>query len=174
VGGIPDSKGLQDFFRMPRSVDFGIDGEDAPVGPDDIAHPFGVLRVLPVAGAVGEPDLPRGVTEKREVVVELLGEGAILLLGIEADAENLRVLLLELSSPVAEPATFCRSAGCIGLWVEPEDYYLSEEILEPDQPSAVVLHFELRGQSAFLEHHPISARRATTPAMARSTCSIVL
>jgi hypothetical protein len=38
----------------------------------------------------------------------------------------------------------------------------------------VVLHLEVGGQSAFLEHHPISVRRATTPAMARSTCSIVL
>jgi hypothetical protein len=38
----------------------------------------------------------------------------------------------------------------------------------------VVLHLEVGGQSAFLEHHPTSVRRATTPAMARSTCSIVL
>jgi hypothetical protein len=118
----------QYFFRVKHSIDLGVDRENVSLGADDVAHPLGVGGVLALTGAVGEPDVPRGVAEQREVEVELLGKSAILVFRVEADSQNLRVLLLELSDVVAEPATFRGSAGSIGLGVEPEDDDLPEVV----------------------------------------------
>ena len=145
---------------MPRGVDLGIDREDVPVGTDHVAHPLGVGRVLAVAGAVGEPDVPAGIAEEREVEIELLGEGAILLLRVEADPENLRVLLLELSDVVAEPATFSGSAGGVGLGIEPEDHDLSEVVPQSNEISPMILHFERGSFLSFFDHRRSTDLRA--------------
>jgi hypothetical protein len=71
---------------MPSGVDLGIDGEDVSIGTDDVAHALGIAGVPGLAGAVSEPDFPRGVAEQGEVEVELLGERAVLVLSIEADS----------------------------------------------------------------------------------------
>lgn len=70
---------------MARRVDLRIDREDVSVRTDDVAHSFRVARVFGVARTVGEPDLPGRIAEQGEVVVKLLGERAILFLGVEAD-----------------------------------------------------------------------------------------
>ncbi len=103
---------------MHRRVDLGIDGEDVTVGADDVAHPPGGGGVPAVTSSVGEPDVPSRVAQKGEVEVELLRESAVLVLGVEADSQNLGVRLLELPDVVAEPATFGRSAGGIRLGIE--------------------------------------------------------
>jgi hypothetical protein len=137
---------------MPRGVDLGIDREDIPIGADDAGDPPRVNRVLGVASAVGEPDAPCGVAEKGEIEAELLRERAVLVLGIEADSQNLYVLLLELPNVVAEPATFGGSAGGVGLGIEPEDYDLSEVVLQPNEISEMIPDLELGGFLSFLEH----------------------
>jgi hypothetical protein len=145
-------EGLQDLFGVAGRIDLGIDREDVPVGTDDVAHPFCIGRVPAVAGAVREPDFPGRVAEQREVVVELLREGAILRFRVEADAQNLRVLLLELPDPVAEPATFGRSAGSVGLGVEPEDDDFSQIVFQSNEVTPVILDLEVRRSLAFLQH----------------------
>jgi hypothetical protein len=141
---------------MPRGVDLGIDPEDLPFGADDVGDPLCVGRVLAVASAVGEPDLPSCVREKGEVEAELLRERAVLLLGIEADSQNLDVVLLELPNVVAEPATFGGSAGGVGLGIEPEDDDLSEVLLQPNEISKMIPDLELGGFLSFLEHDRVS------------------
>ena len=137
---------------MSRGVDLGIDREDVPVGTDDVAHALRIAGVRAVASAVGEPDVPSGVAEKREVELELLRESAVLFLRIEADSQNLRVLLLELPDVVAEPATLGRSAGGIRLRIEPEDHDLPEVVPEPHEIPLVILDFELGRFLTFLQH----------------------
>ncbi len=137
---------------MSRRIDFGIDREDVSVGADDVAHPLGVGRVLGLTGAVGEPDVPSRVAEKGEVEVELLRERTVLVLGVEADSQNLRVRVLELPDVVAEPATFGGSAGSVGLGVEPEDDDPSQIIREPNEFPSMVLDREVRRFVAFLQH----------------------
>lgn len=159
---------------MPRRVHLRVDLENLSVGTDDVADALRGAGVLAVARPVREPDLACRIAEQWEVVLKLLGERAVLLLRVEADSKDLRVLLLELPGVVAEPATLGRSAGSVGLGVEPEDDDLSQVILEADEVPPVVLHFELGSFCTFLEHQPISGRRAARPATARSTCSIVL
>lgn len=159
---------------MLRRVHLRVDLENLSVGSDDVADALRGAGVLAVARPVREPNLACRIAEQWEVVMKLLGERAVLFLRVEADSKDLRVLRLELPGVVAEPATFFRSARGIGLGVEPEDDDLSQVILEADEVPPVVLHLELGSFCTLLEHHPISERRAATPATARSTCSIVL
>lgn len=80
-----------------------------PVRSDDDAHPARIRRLEVVTRTVGEPDLPIGVAQQWEVEPKLLSEVLVLLGCIEADAQNLCVLLLILRSLVAEPVTLGRS-----------------------------------------------------------------
>ena len=158
---------------MPRGVDLGIDREDAPVGTDDIAHTLRGGGLLAVTSAVREPDFPSRVAEKGEVEVEFLSERAVLVFRVEADSQNLGVLLLELPDVVAEPATFCRSAGGIRLGVKPEDDDLPEVVPQPNEISLVILDFELGCFLALLEHRAVTrslneARRRRRPRAPRA------
>jgi hypothetical protein len=130
---------------MPRGVDLGIDRENISIGTDDVAHAPRVAGVPAVASAVREPDLPSGVAQKGEVEVELLRERAVLVFRVEADSQNLGVLLLELPDVVAEPATFGGSAGCIRLGVEPEYDDLSQVVPQSDEIPLVILDLEVGG-----------------------------
>ncbi len=140
---------------MLGGVDLGIGSSNLAVRADDVAHALRGLGVFAVAGAVREPDFPRRVAQKREVEAILLREGAILRLRIEARPENLRVLRRESRAVVAEPATFGRSTGRVGLGIEPEDDGFPEKVLQPNDVSPVVPDLEVRSFRAFLEHRVI-------------------
>jgi hypothetical protein len=78
---------------MAGGVDLGIDPGDGAVRSDDIADAPGVGRVGAVARPVEKADFARRVAEQGKVEIEFFREGAIVLFGVEADAENPGVLL---------------------------------------------------------------------------------
>ena len=113
---------------MAGSIDVRIRLAYGSVRADPIADAFRVLGVLGFARAVGQPDRARRIAEKREVEVEFLRERAVVLDAIEADTENVNVPVGVLLSLVAEPATFRRSPGGVGLGIEPQDEILSRVV----------------------------------------------
>jgi hypothetical protein len=137
---------------MARGVDFGIDLDDPPVGSDEVADPLGVGRIGAVARPIEKAHLARRVAEQRKVEVEFLRERAIVLFGVEADAENLSVLLFVEPELVAEPATFGGSAGGVRLGIEPENDVFSAVVGESDEVPLVIPNLEIRCGRAFLEH----------------------
>src|SRR5207302_4097921 len=68
---------------------------DAAVGADQVGDARGGGRLDVVAGAIGEPDLAVHVGEQLKVEGVLLGELAVVVDGIEADAEDGDVLVAE-------------------------------------------------------------------------------
>jgi hypothetical protein len=85
---------------------------DLPVLVDDVGDAPRVLVLRRLGGPVREADPAVGVAEQREGEVELLREAGVVLDVVEADAENLRVLVLVLGDEVPEPGTLTRSTGC--------------------------------------------------------------
>jgi hypothetical protein len=140
-------------------VDFGVDGGDDAVRSDEVADSFGVHGVGALTGPIEKTDLPAGIAQQREVEVELLREGAILFLAVEADAEDLSILLLVQIELVAEPAALGGSAGGVGLGIEPEDDVLPPVLGEADDVSLVVAQLEIGRRLAFLEHESRSRAR---------------
>ncbi len=104
---------------MPGRIDVRVRLTHGSVRADPIADALRVLGVLGLACAIGHPDRARRVAKKREVEVEFLRERAVVVDGIEADAEDVNVLVGVLLNLVAEPATFGRSSGGVGLGIEP-------------------------------------------------------
>ena len=119
---------------------------------DHIGDAAGVFVFLGVAGAVGQADLVVRVAEEGEVEVELLGEVLVRRLGVETDAEDLRVFGFVLGLEVPEPGTLTRSAGCVGLRVEPEDDFLAAQIAQADGVAVVIGGLEIGSGFAGLEH----------------------
>ena len=136
----------QDFVRVAGSIDVRVRLPHGSVRADPKADALRVLGVLGLARAVGHPDRARRVTQKREVEVEFLRERAVVVDGIEADAEDVNVLVGVLLNLVAEPATFGRSSGGAGLGIEPQDDVLSLVVGKSNGIAGVVLHLE-RGSS---------------------------
>ena len=93
-----------------------------------------------------------GVAEEWEGEVELLREAGVFFPGVEADAEDDGVLCFVLRDEVPEPGTFDRSAGCVGLRIEPEDDLAAAEIAEAYRIAVLVTAFEVRSLIAGLEH----------------------
>lgn len=107
---------------------------------DHVRDALRILRRRGVRGAVREADGTVRVAEQREVEFEFFREGAVLGGSVEADAEDLGVAGVVLAVEVPEPGTFPRSAGCVGLRIEPEH----------DLPAAIV--GKLHGVAAVIEH----------------------
>jgi len=93
---------------------------DLAVFIDHVRDAACVFVLCIFGGAVCEADFAIGIAEQREGEVELLCEGRVFLLGVEADAEDDGVFCGVLVDEVPEPGTFDRSTGGIGLWIEPE------------------------------------------------------
>jgi hypothetical protein len=70
---------------------------DFAVLVDQVRDATGVLVFRRVGGAIGDADLPVSVAEEREREAVLLREAGVLLDRVEADADDLRVLLLVFS-----------------------------------------------------------------------------
>ena len=71
---------------MRRRVHLRQHVSDLAVLVDHVRDALGVAVGRRFAGAVGQADLAIGVAEKGELVAELLGEGLVLGLGVEAAA----------------------------------------------------------------------------------------
>ena len=115
---------------MRRGVYLGQSVGDLPIFIDDIAYAVGIARVGRIAGAVCQADAAVGVREQQERVVELLGEGLVLVLGVETYAEDFGTLVVELLDSVTEPISLNRSTRGIGLWIEPEYNLFATELGE--------------------------------------------
>ena len=137
---------------MARSIDVRVRFPYGSVGADPKADALRVLGVLGVARAVGDPDRARRVAQKREVEVEFLRERAVDIDGIEADAEDVNVLVGVLLNLVAEPATFLRSSGGVGLGIKPQDDVLSLVVVKSNGIAQVVFHFERGGGLSQFNH----------------------
>jgi hypothetical protein len=124
----------------------------------DVGDAPRVLLIFRVGRAVRDADRPVGVAQQRKGKPELLGEGLVLGRRVEADAEDFDVLRLVLRQEVPEPGTLARSAGCVGLRVEPEDDFLSAQIGKADAVTVVIGDVEVGSILAGLEHGWFSSR----------------
>jgi hypothetical protein len=97
----------------------------APVGVDHVSDALRVPGRAVVARAVSNAYLSCCVAEQREREVEFFGEGPILFLGVEADAQNLSALIGELLDSITESNSFDGSAGRVGFRVKPQDNCLA-------------------------------------------------
>lgn len=134
---------------------------DLAVFVDDVRNAAGVLVARALGGAVGDADAALGVAEQRKGELVLLGELGVGGDVVEAGAEDLRVLRLVLVDQVPEPGTLGGSAGCVGLRVEPEDDLAAAVVAQPRGAAGVVLHFEIGGGIARLEHGSSSLDEVT-------------
>jgi len=132
---------------------------DFPVLVDHVRDAARVLVRRLLGGAVREADLAVGVAEEREGELELAGEAGVFLLRVEADAEDDGVLRFVLADEVPEPGTFDRSAGCVGLRIEPEHDLLAAQVAEADGVAIVIDRFEVGGLISGIQHFCLSSNR---------------
>jgi len=168
---------LQLLRRVRRRVHLRVGLRDLALFIDHVGDAAGVFVLFRVAGTVGQADLVVGVAEEGEGEVVLLGEVFVLGLGVETDPEDLRVLRVVLGLEVPEPGTLARSAGCVGLRVEPEDDFLAAQIAETDGVAVVINGFEIGSSLARLEHARFSSGHGSDdaanrhPAILRTECA---
>ena len=110
---------------MGAGVDLWIGLVHVSIRANQVADPLGVRCALVVASSIGQTDRSVGIAKKREVEAELIHKRPVLIHRVEAHAEDVDVLVVELLVVVAEPATFARSPRGVGLGVEPEDDVLA-------------------------------------------------
>jgi len=125
---------------------------------DDVRDALRVLVFRRGGRAVGQADLAVGVAEQREVELELVGEAAVGVDVVEADAEDLDVLGRVLVVKVPEPGTLGRSAGCVGLRIEPEDDFAAAVVAQLPVAAGVIDDFEIRGGVTGVEHRSSSSK----------------
>ena len=125
---------------------------DFPVLVDHICDPACVFVLRRVCGAVRESDLPIGVAKERKREAVLLREMRVVLDRVEADAGDLRVLLLVFAGKVPEPGTLGRSASGVSLRIEPEDELLAAEVAQLHAIAVVIGHLEIGSGIPHLQH----------------------
>lgn len=155
----PVSQRRQLFLRVIPGIHLRVRLRDLPLLVDNVGDAAGVLVFRRVARAVRETDLAVGVADQREGKIKLRGEALVVLACVEADADDLGVLLLVFFGQVPEPGTFGRSARCVGLRIEPEDDFLSAEIAEADGTAVMIDGLEIGGGIARLQHARTSSQR---------------
>jgi hypothetical protein len=68
---------------------------------------------------IRQADPAIGIAQQRKRKFVLLGEGGVLFDIVEADAQDLDIILFEIADLIAEPATLSSSSGSICLRIEP-------------------------------------------------------
>jgi len=145
-------QGLELFLRVRARVDFRMRFRNLSVLVDHVGDAARVLVFRRVGGTVRDADLAVGVAEERVRKVVLLRELRVVLDAVEADADDLRVLLLVFGGEVPEPGTLGRSASGVGLWIEPEDELLAAEIAQLHPVAVVIDRLEIGSGIAHLQH----------------------
>jgi hypothetical protein len=125
---------------------------DPAVLIDDVGDAPRVFVLLAVARAVREADLALGVSDEGEGKIELFGEALVLVAAVEADADDLRVLLFVLADEVPEPGTLDGSAGGVGLRIEPEDDPLAAQVAQADGVAFMINGVEVRRLVSRFQH----------------------
>ena len=109
----------ENLVRMSSGIDLRVGFYYLAFTIDQVADAFWAFGVWAIARTVEQAHFAVRVTEKGEVKAEFLSEGTVVVLRVEADAENSRVLVFVLPDLVTEPATLRRSPRCISFRVEP-------------------------------------------------------
>jgi hypothetical protein len=125
---------------------------------DHVGDAACVLVFRGVRRAVRDADGLLRVAEQGEGEIELLREVAILVDGIEADAEDLRVFGLVFGVEVPEPGTLTRSTRGVGLGIEPEHDLLPEIVGEAHPVALVVGDVEVGSAIAGIQHLRFSSK----------------
>src|SRR5437899_1710183 len=94
---------LQRLLRMLRRLDLAVRALDATVGADEIGDARRRIDAGVGRRAVRDSDLLVGVAQQRKVEIVFLGELPVRFDGIEADAVDLNIVLLELLGSITEP-----------------------------------------------------------------------
>ena len=148
--------------RLQRLDDLGRPGArvDARVPLLDLAvavnHRADARRTLLRIGvdAVGGADTPIGVTDQREIEVELLRELPVVGGAVEGRPEDDGVLAIVVGFQVAEPATLGRSARRVGFRVESKHDRLALEVRQLHNVAVVVAPREIGRLVTRVEHEP--------------------
>jgi hypothetical protein len=125
---------------------------DTAIFVDDIGDPLCVLVGRRRSGAVGQADLAVGVAEQGEGETEFLGETGVGFDVVETRAEDGGVLCFVLVDEVPEPGTLGRSAGCVGLRIEPQHDLAAAQIMQGNGLPVMIGHFKIRSFVANLQH----------------------
>jgi hypothetical protein len=149
---------LQLLLRIRPRVDFRVRLRDLSVLVDHVGDPPRVLVFRRVGRAVRDADLPVGVAEERVRKVVLLREFRVVFDAVEADADDLRVLLLVFAGEVPEPGTLGRSASGVRLRIEPEDEFLAAEIAQLHMIAVVIERLEIGSGIAHIQHSRTSKK----------------
>ncbi len=104
---------------MISRVHLIVNARDASLLIDKEADPVGPLCVRIGACAVSDRHFAVGVAEQRKFEIILAGERRVGFDAVEARAENLDIVFVEIALLVAEPAAFDGSARGVGHGIEP-------------------------------------------------------
>lgn len=136
---------------------FAVHLRDFPLLIDDVRNPFCVAVLRRFASAVFHADVALCVAKKREWEAEFLCKTGIFFNRVEADSENLNILLVVVVNSVAEPATFCGSTRRVCLWIKPQDNLLPTIIGKTHLFAGVVLDRKIRRHVSNLKESHIKA-----------------
>jgi hypothetical protein len=142
---------------MIARIHLVIDSGELAVFVNQETHTTSVTRLTVSTSAIRHSYAPVGIAQQREGKVVFLGKAGILFDIVEADAEDLNIVLIEVANLVAEPATLDRSARCVGLGIKPEYNFASAQFRECDLLALVTFESELRRRFANLEHYSASS-----------------
>ena len=135
-----------------RSVRLGEDVFHLAVGADDVRDALRVSALRGVRRAVLHAHGARRIRQERIGEVEFFGEVLVLLNGIEADAQDDRVLRGKITGSIPEPAALQGSTRGVGLRVEPEDDVLAAQIAELHRLALMRSEGEIRRRVADVQH----------------------
>jgi hypothetical protein len=127
---------------------------------DHVSDPTGELVGQLFAGPIDQSDFPIGIRDQTKRKLELLRELPILFRGVEAAAQNDRILCLVLRGEVPEPGTFRRSPGCVGLGVKPENDLLSPQVHEAHRLPILIGSLEIGSQFSWCQHRKLLSHQA--------------
>jgi hypothetical protein len=118
--------------RMVARIDLVVDARDVAVLVDQNTDAAGVACLIIGTRAVCDSHAVIGIAEQWEGKLVLIGELGIPFNVVEADTQDLDIILIEIGDLIAEPATLDRSAGGIGLRIEPQNNLAAAQFREGD------------------------------------------
>lgn len=141
----------QDFVRVIGGGDGGVGFLDPALRVDQVADPRRA-RGVSIGGAIGDADALVRVAEQREGKAELLPEGPVLLLGVDADAKNDAVAVFELADSITESLALDRSPGGVGHRIPPERDGRAAVLIQGHGGAVLVLHRECGCRITNVQH----------------------
>ena len=119
---------------------------------DHKAHAIRVGCVAVVAGAISERRRAVEIAEQGEFEFISLRESSVDIGRVEAHADHLNIVFIEVILMIAEPTTFGCSTGSISLGKEPKHYSAPAQCGQRYSRALVRLQRKLRGRIPSLHH----------------------